>query len=318
MEEFSLAFGPVPSRRLGRSLGINNIPPKVCTYSCVYCQLGRTSRMQVRREGFYPPDEIVAAVERRLAELRGRGEDIDYITFVPDGEPTLDANLGEAIASLKGLGVPIAVITNGSLLWQREVREDLHKADWVSLKVDAGRRDTWRRLDRPHKGLDWECVRGGMLEFRLSFPGTVVSETMLVAGVNEGEEELSALASFLEALQPDVAYIAVPTRPPAEPWVRPPDEEALARAYGILSDVLPRVELLIGYEGATFATSGDAAWDLLSIATVHPLREEAVEEILARDGAGWEVVEDLLRQGMLVERTYRGHRFFLRRLPGRG
>lgn len=317
MEEFPLVFGPVPSRRLGRSLGINNIPPKVCSYSCVYCQLGRTTRMQIRREGFYRPDEIVAAVERRLVELRGQGEEVDYITFVPDGEPTLDANLGEEITALKGMGVLVAVITNGSLLWRRDVRADLARADLVSVKVDAGTESTWKRIDRPHKCLAWACVRGGILEFRLSFKGKLISESMLVAGVNDSEEELRALAEYLRALGPDVAYISVPTRPPAETWVRPPDEGALARAYAILSDALPRVELLIGYEGESFAVSGDAARDLLSIAAVHPLREEAVAEILARDGAGWDVVEDLLRQGALVERRFGGHRFFLRRLPGR-
>jgi len=99
-------FGPVPSRRLGRSLGINNIPPKICSYSCVYCQLGRTLRMEIERRAFYEPEELIRAVRERVEELREGGERIDYLTFVPDGEPTLDSNLGEEIAALKDLGIP--------------------------------------------------------------------------------------------------------------------------------------------------------------------------------------------------------------------
>ncbi|HIC92765.1 MAG TPA: radical SAM protein, partial [Anaerolineae bacterium] len=125
------AFGPVPSRRLGRSLGVNNIPPKVCTYSCVYCQLGRTTGMQVKRQTFYRPGELLRDVEEKVRSARGAGEAIDYLTFVPDGEPTLDLGLGRAIELLRPLGIKIAVLTNASLLWREDVREELMRADWV-------------------------------------------------------------------------------------------------------------------------------------------------------------------------------------------
>jgi wyosine [tRNA(Phe)-imidazoG37] synthetase (radical SAM superfamily) len=125
-----IAFGPVPSRRLGRSLGINNIPPKVCTYSCVYCQVGKTTRMQVDRMPFYDPEAVCRDVRRQIADARRKGEAIDYLTFVPDGEPTLDVNLGNEIELLKSLGLKIAVITNGALAWRKDVRADLAKADW--------------------------------------------------------------------------------------------------------------------------------------------------------------------------------------------
>ena len=130
-----IAFGPVPSRRLGHSMGINNIPPKICTYSCVYCQVGRTINMQVERKSFYKPEEVVQGVETKIREAKERGEPVDYLTFVPDGEPTLDINLGNEIELLKPLGIKIAVISNASLIWQEQVRDDLRKADWVSLKV---------------------------------------------------------------------------------------------------------------------------------------------------------------------------------------
>jgi len=111
-----IAFGPVPSRRLGRSLGINNIPPKICTYSCIYCQLGRTIKMQVEREGFYEPEQILDSVRDKVERARESEESIDYLTFVPDGEPTLDVNLGCEIELLEPLGLKTAVITNGSLI----------------------------------------------------------------------------------------------------------------------------------------------------------------------------------------------------------
>jgi len=115
-DEENIAFGPVPSRRLGRSLGINNIPPKTCSYSCVYCQLGKTSNMLVKRQSFYKPEDVLREVKRKVHEASLRDERIDYLTFVPDGEPTLDINIGEEISLLKRIGIPIAVITNASLL----------------------------------------------------------------------------------------------------------------------------------------------------------------------------------------------------------
>ena len=317
MNTVEVAFGPVPSRRLGRSLGINNIPPKICTYSCVYCQLGRTFRMQVDRDAFYDPEEIIRAVEARLSELRRKDEPVDYLTFVPDGEPTLDLNLGQEIELLKQLSIPVAVITNSSLIFREAVWEELSQADWVSLKVDAASEPVWRRINRPHKELDLAEIKQGLLEFARTFRGTLASETMLIQGLNEDTAELEKTAKLLAELEPAIAYIAIPMRPPAEAWVKPADEGAVARAYALFSERLPRVELLIGYEGNAFSTIGDAVQDLLSITAVHPMRKQAVQELLARDRADWEVVRRLLAEGKLVELTYRGERFYLRKLSGR-
>ncbi|MGQ9467621.1 MAG: radical SAM protein [Anaerolineae bacterium] len=308
-----IAFGPIPSRRLGRSLGINNIPPKVCTYSCVYCQLGRTPRMQVGRQPFYAPEEILQDVYRQVEKTRGAGERIDYLTFVPDGEPTLDVHLGTQIASLQPLGIPIAVITNSSLLWREDVRADLAQADWVSVKVDAVQEEVWRRINRPHGRLRLPEILDGILRFVRGYRGQLVTETMLVEGINDGEDSLKAVASFLARLRPARAYISVPTRPPAEKWVRPPTEEVILRAHQTLASAVEEVELLIGYEGDAFSATGDAREDLLRITAVHPMRSEAVEALLARTGEGWEVVARLVAEGLLVETNYEGHTFYARR-----
>jgi len=309
-----IAFGPVPSRRLGQSMGVNNIPPKICTYSCAYCQLGRTIKVQVKRQAFYEPTDILQEVGEKIAAARDRGEPIDYLTFVPDGEPTLDARLGREIRLLKPLGIPIAVITNASLIWQPEVREDLMEADWVSLKVDAVQEPVWRRIDHPHRSLQLAAILEGALAFAHSFGGRLVTETMLVAGINDGEAHLSEVADLLSRLQPAVAYLAVPTRPPAEKELRPPDAASLNRAYQLVSSKTPRVEYLIGYEGDAFASTGDPRVDLLSITAVHPMREDAVDTFLARAGEDRSTLHDLLGQGQLVETAYQGHKFYLREL----
>ncbi len=309
-----IAFGPVPSRRLGCSLGINHIPPKNCSYACIYCQLGRTLQMQVERQAFYKPEEILCAVEKQVARTGKAREPIDYLAFVPDGEPTLDINLGREIDLLKLLGIPMAVITNASLLWRQDVRQDLMAADWVSLKIDAVEEQIWCQVSRPHRSLDLASILNGVLEFARVYRGTLVTETMLVAGMNDGEAHLDAVAAFLALLQPSTAHLAIPTRPPAEEWAHPPDEAALNRAYQILSEKVERVETLTGYEGDAFALTGDVEEDLLSITAVHPMREEAVRAFLARAGADWAVVDRLMARDQLVEAEYRGHKFYLKRL----
>ncbi len=306
-------FGPVPSRRLGRSLGINNIPPKACTYSCVYCQVGSTMKTQLDRRAFYRPEEIAAEVEDSVRAVKEQGEQIDYLTFVADGEPTLDINLGREIDLLRPLGFRIAVITNASLVWRRNVAKELRKADWVSLKVDTVREDVWRKLNRSNPSLDFMDLLAGLTDFAKGYEGELSTETMLVKGLNDAEEHLALLADFLMALKPAKAYLAIPTRPPAEPWVEPPDEWVVNRAFQILSRKVERAELLTGYEGNVFACTGDVAEDLLEITAVHPMREEAVRELLMKGGSEWAVVKKLIDTGLLTETVYEGRKYYTRR-----
>lgn len=310
-----IAFGPVPSRRLGRSLGVNNIPPKVCSYSCIYCQVGRTRKIEVHRQRFYDPEEILRDVTTKVEKATRAGERIDYLTFVPDGEPTLDINLGREIELLKPLGVKIAVITNASLLTRADVRDELLKADWVSLKVDSVREETWRKINRPHPALSLRSILDGIRRFARSCPATLATETMLVRGLNDTESYAEELADFLAQLWPATAYLSIPTRPPAEERARAPSEEAINRFYQILSKRHGRVEYLIGYEGNAFAFTGNAAEDILSITAVHPMREDAVDDLLGRAGSDWSVVEALVAQGSLVETAYGDHAFYVRRIP---
>jgi wyosine [tRNA(Phe)-imidazoG37] synthetase (radical SAM superfamily) len=310
-------YGPVPSRRLGHSLGINNIPPKTCSYSCPYCQLGSTTNMRVERQTFYQPEEIAHSVKEKVRQAKEKGEPIDYLTFVPDGEPTLDVNLGKEINLVKSLGLKIAVISNGSLIWRDDVRQDLQNADWVSLKVDAASEDTWHAVNRPHKLLKLETILKGMLEFAQTFEGELATETMLVRGINDTAGEIEKIADFLAALKPATGYVAIPIRPPAE-QVEPANEQTVNAAYQIFKEKLGEVEYLIGYEGNAFACTGDVRDDLLSITAVHPMREDAVAEFLKNSRSGWDTIQELIDSGSLVDMEYHGRKFYMRRLPGRG
>jgi wyosine [tRNA(Phe)-imidazoG37] synthetase (radical SAM superfamily) len=308
-----IAFGPIPSRRLGRSLGINNIPPKICTYSCVYCQLGRTPKMQMTQEVFYHPEELFKKVEKRVTETREKEEPIDYLTFVPDGEPTLDLNLGKEIDFLKRLGIKIAVITNASLLWREDVRDELCQAEWVSVKIDSVTQDVWRRLDRPYGTLRLEKILQGIADFSQMFSGEFTTETMLVHGINDAPEELERIADVVAGLTPDKSYLSIPTRPPAEKWVRPVTEHVINRAYQIFSEKTVDVEYLIGYEGNAFAFTGNVEKDLLSITSVHPMREDAVQALLTKANANWDIINMLIHEKKLIELKYGNSMFYMRK-----
>ncbi len=307
-------FGPVPSRRLGRSLGINNIPPKICSYACVYCQQGFSSHMQAGRQAFHDPDELFSEVKERVERMERNGEQIDYLTIVPDGEPTLDVNLGELIRKLQSLKLKTAVITNGSLIDHPQGRRELAEADLVSLKVDAVNEDVWRKVNRPLRQLHLEKIQAGMLAFSQVYKGRLISETMLIKDVNDTQAECQAIAGFLTQLKPAVAYISVPTRPPACKWVNKPDEEKLHLAYQIFAKDLSKVEYLNEFEGSDFSFGGDVARDILDTCAVHPMRQDALQTLLGNAGADWQTVEDLISSKQLVELVYDGNKFYMCKL----
>ena len=312
-----MVFGPIPSRRLGRSLGVNNIPPKICSYSCVYCQIGLTDSMSVSRKEFYSPDEIFKEVSSKVKTLQNSGEKIDYISFVPDGEPTLDINLGKEIDLLKPLGIKIAVITNSSLLWDEDVRKDLMIADWVSIKIDTIDEKIWRKIDRPNGKLDFQKILSGIKTFASSFKEVMVTETMLVKGVNDNVESIKSTVEFIKQLNPDKAYILVPTRPPAEKFVEPPSEENLNEAYQIFNASINNVELLAYSEGTDFSYSSDAEKELLSILAVHPMRKDAVEKFLNKSRSNWNLIESLIVNNVLKEVKYSDNTFFVKNIKSK-
>jgi len=309
-----IAFGPIPSRRLGRSLGINNIPPKYCSYSCVYCQVGKAMKMDIHRDHFYQPEYILEQTREKIRQAEEKGEKIDYLSLVPDGEPTLDINLGEIITGLKTLEYPVAVITNSTLLWRTDVQNELLPADWISVKIDAITEAVWKKIDRPYKSLELPVILKGIVDFRKKYNGIFTTETMLAKGYNNRPEEMEKIARFIAALNPHNVYLSIPTRPPAVKSVKPPDETFLNAAFHIFKQHMEPVELLIGYEGNAFAFTGNAHDDILSITAVHPLRREAVDQLLTKSGNNWELVDHMLENGELIKTEYEGSVFFIRKL----
>jgi wyosine [tRNA(Phe)-imidazoG37] synthetase (radical SAM superfamily) len=269
--------------------------------------------MQNIRNIFYTPDEIALDVEKKIREAKQKGEAVDYLTFVPDGEPTLDINLGNEIELLKTLGIKIAVITNSSLIWREDVQMELAGADWISFKIDAVSQDIWRKVNRPHGALRIDKILQGIEEFAQSFEGELVTETMLLQGLNDGVDEIAKVSDFIAQIKPDKSYIAIPTRPPAEKRAAPPTEKVINLAYQVFREKSIPTEYLIGYEGNAFAFTGNVEDDLLSITSVHPMREDGVREFLARADADWSVIKHLKRKNKLVEVKYNDKKFYLRK-----
>ena len=304
-------FGPVPSRRLGKSVGINNIPPKICSYSCVYCQLGISLQKAADRRAYYDPEGLRVEVEKKIADARMNGEAIDYLTVVPDGEPTLDKNLGKLIDLIKPLGYKVAVITNSTLLQDPEVRQEVGRADWVSVKVDTVDERIWKKIDRPHKKISFEGMLNGIMAFSREYGGVLVTETMLVNNLNV---DLENVAAFIKSIKPAKAYLSVPTRPPAKEWVEPPGENDINKAYQTFRGAGLNAEYLIGYEGNEFAYTGDVKADLLSITAVHPMREDAVREYLKKAQGDFSIIEEMLRENQMIVSEYHNERYYLRKL----
>ncbi len=308
-----IVFGPVTSRRLGKSLGINHIPPKYCTYSCVYCQVGKTNHLIHERKNFYEAEEVYEIVKNKLEQLSQIHEVVDFITLVPDGEPTLDNNLNEIIEKLKNLGPPIAVITNGSLLGDMHVRDSLKSADWVCIKVDTVEENSWKKINRPHESLDLKDILAGIELFTESFKGNFVTESMLIKNLNDSPETVRETAKFIKKLQPRHSYLLIPTRPPAELWVQPPEEQIVTEAYHIFKEYCPKVTLLIDFPADKIPVTSHLEDEILALTSVHPLRQIEVNQMIKDAKSEDTIIERLIKENKLIKTDYNGYTFYLRK-----
>ena len=224
-------FGPVPSRRLGLSLGVDLIPPKTCTFDCLYCEVGRTTHLTLTRRP-YRVAEIIRELEDYLADPPGA---LDYITMAGSGEPTLNAGIGEIIAAVKNLtATPVALLTNGSLFYLTEVRAQVAAADVILPTLDAAREETFRQINRPHAGLTLDVVITGLKALRQEFAGQIWLEVVLLKGMNDNPEELAALKGLLAELAPDRVQLNTAVRPPADASARPLTQEEMEAAAAFL------------------------------------------------------------------------------------
>ena len=302
----------MPSRRLGRSLGVRVVPLKACSYNCVYCQLGRTNILTVERKEWLPSHEILGEILEVYDRL---GETIDYITFLGDGEPTLHSRIGWLIDRVKEeTGAKIAVLTNGSLLYIEEVAESLLEADLVSPKLDATDERMFRIINRPHPSITYEKMYEGLVEFRRKYRGFLWLEVMLVENLNDTIPHLQLLAEKIKEIKPDNIFINTPIRPPAEEWVKPPTSDRILKAAQILGArrtpiTLPQAEFrLEAYPNPIEA--------IIDITRTHPMSIDEVRKTLINYGYNPDqIIQQVLSTGQVSMRRYMDKYYLVYRSP---
>ncbi|MGB5912180.1 MAG: radical SAM protein [Promethearchaeia archaeon] len=274
-------YGPVPSRRLGKSLGIDPIPSKTCNYQCIYCQLGKTTDFTNNRKNYFPKKEIIAEMKKAIKLNENK---FDYITFVGSGEPTLYKDLKDLILGAKDLSEkPVCVITNGSLLYQKEVQNALMCSDVVLPSLDAGDEKSFIKINRPHPSINFEKFIQGFIDFKKRFTGRFWIEVMLMKGINDTKQELLKIKEKLDLIKPDRIDINVPIRPPVEKWVEIPDRNIFSD-LNIIFDNYTNINF--PEEGAFSIYSYDFDKEVLSILERHPMRQDQIIESFSSSSFG--------------------------------
>lgn len=296
MGEFRYLFGPVPSRRLGRSLGVSPIEGKTCNYSCVYCQLGRTNHMTNTRRMFYPVAEILKEFEEALVR---NPNGFDIVTVVGEGEPTLYLGLGALIDGIHArTEKPVAVITNGALLYDAQVRTEVAKADIVLPSLDAYDAETFRKIDRPIGTLRFDQVERALIDFTHAYTGQIWIEIMLVGGMNDDDAALGHFRALLGKLRYDRVYVNTPVRPPAEDYVRVSEKDRIEKACALFGAV--SIDMLTSGSFSSEITDDYEA--ICSIIRRHPMNRFEIAGFLSSRGEGnAQAFFDRLEQDPAVE-----------------
>lgn len=301
---YKYVFGPVPSRRLGRSLGVDLVPLKTCPFDCVYCQLGRTSNKTARRDVYVPTEEVLAELAAKLADKPA----CDYVTISGSGEPTLHRDLGRIILAIKAMtDVPVAVLTNGALLGDPEVRRALAHADLIMPSLDAGDAETFNRINRPCHGVTFESVVEGLKALRREFRGELRLEVFLVADVNASESQAREIKRIIDQVRPDRVDVNTVTRPPADEDARPVDGETLNRICEILG---PRARIIAPHALTPGKFTGLCREAVLGMLRRRPCTIDDMVEVLGCHR--WEVAKllgSLTDEGLIVPK-FEGQRLY--------
>ncbi len=292
MKRFRHLYGPVPSRRLGRSLGIDLVPHKICTYDCIYCQIGTTTDKTLSRKEYVPVEEILEEVGTFLNE---ENPPVDYLSLGGSGEPTLHSKIRSIIEGIQEITVlPVAVITNGSLFYEREVREDLLRADVVLPSLDAVSPEVFGKINRPGPGFLIERVIDGLVEFRKIYQGQIWLEILFCRGVNDSEDELSRMREVIRRIRPDLIHLNTVVRPPSEKWVAALTQEEMEKIrafFGERASIISEFSRHIEPPAATEVTER-----ILSVLERRPL---SLSDLSRSMGLSKEEVESFL--GPLIE-----------------
>ena len=288
-------FGPVSSKRLGQSLGVDLLPPKSCTWNCLYCQLGKTRKFVTERQEFFPREEILEEVREALTVNTA----LDWITFVGSGETMLYKGIGWLVAEVKKLtNTPVAVITNGSLLYLPEVRQELLQTDAVLPSLNAGSEVLYELIDRPAAGLTFLQHREGLKAFRREYKGHLWIEVMLLGGINDTDAALNDLADVLEEINPDMVHLVLPTRPAPEQEIRLPSNDRLEQAIAILSKVAVVINPLKG--NMDLRNAPDMLEAIIAIVSRHPVQQRELHKAVADCFPGEAQKADDILSGLFV------------------
>jgi wyosine [tRNA(Phe)-imidazoG37] synthetase (radical SAM superfamily) len=301
MKNFRYLYGPVPSRRLGRSLGIDLVPHKICTYDCIYCQIGKTTKKTLLRKEYVPGEEVLGEVKTFLQE---GGSSIDYLSLSGSGEPTLHSKIRSIIKGIKEITtIPVAVITNGSLLYEREVREDLLQADVVLPSLDGASPEVFKKINRSHKKLSAGKVIEGMVEFRKIFKGRIWLEILFCKGVNDTPEELQKMKGVVSRIQPDLVHLNTVVRPPSEDWVRPLNQKEMEEIRAFLGE---RALIISEFDRhLTYATKEDIKDGILRILKRRPLSLSDLSKWMGIPQKELEEqIASLFREGKIKSRSH--------------
>ena len=293
--KYKYLFGPVPSRRLGRSLGIDVTPFKTCSFNCIFCQCGCTTRHVAERAEFVPFGDVCAELELWLAE----DGQADYVTFAGSGEPTLYARLGDLIDFIKArTDIPVMVLSNGTLFHRLDVCDEATKADVVKISLSVWDEESFQQINRPAPGLSFKTLRAGERNFRRRFSGQLWLEVFLMEGINAEQDQVEQIAAIAAEIAPDKIHLNTAVRPPAEKEVTPVAEEKLRALCGLFA---PCAEVIASFEAAP-ATTGDGldADSLVSLIHRHP---STAEQLAAISGAGVDAIRaalaPLIKEGQL-------------------
>ena len=293
-------FGPVSSKRLGQSLGVDLLPPKSCTWNCIYCQLGKTRKFVAERQEFFPREEILDEIRQALA----LNKNLDWITFVGSGETMLYKGIGWLVAEVKKLtNTPVAVITNGSLLSLPEVREELLQADAVLPSLNAGSEALHDQICQPASGLTFQQHVEGLVTFRSEYKGRLWIEVMLLGGINDTDAALNDLANVLVKINPDMVHLVLPTRPAPEQEIRLPSDERLEQAIAILSKVTAVVSPLKG--NMDLRNAPDMLEAITAIVSRHPVQQRELQKAVADCFPGEAQRADEVLSGLFASGRFR-------------
>ncbi|MFH1195814.1 MAG: radical SAM protein [bacterium] len=304
-----VVFGPVRSRRLGSVLGINNIKQNACSYNCIYCPSGKTSCCSICTNNCLSPYELHLFVRNKLAEIEKSGKKIDFIVFAGSGEPTLDSSLSKEISLLREFGYKIAVFTNSSLLWNDNIQESLLYADYVSVKIDTVNEETWMKINRPHRRLDYSHILNGIKQFSNRFQGILTTETMLIKNFNDNADEIQQLAEYLNTLNRQVSYFMTPMYPPTEYYAIGPDTETLSILSVLIKEKVKNSVLLCCPETEEFFATDDFENELLGLLALHPVGVDAVKQFVKGNGE-LKKLNELIENHFIKEVVHNNKKFY--------